>query len=106
MTDELIVGEQMWNFPKTYYGNIRFHDYKFSIEKMYFNHYQSWECTGIWESSDDISAKGGPFRSYLFYDATTDRTFHINTIVHHPGRDKSIFLRQLELIAKTFSIKS
>ena len=104
INDELTIGENVWNFPKTHYSNIRFHDYKFSIEKINFNSYKAWLCTGMWESSDDITAQGGPFRHYIFYDANKNMTFHINTLLYHPGKDKSIFLRQLELIAKSFSI--
>ena len=106
ITDELTIGDYVWNFPKTYYGNIRFHDYKFSMEKMYFDSYKAWMCEGIWEFSDDNTAQGGPFRYYLFYDTNTNRTFHINTILHHPGKDKSIMLRQMDLIAMSFRISS
>ena len=78
----------------------------FSMEKMYFDSYKAWMCEGIWEFSDDNTAQGGPFRYYLFYDNNTNRTFHINTILYHPGKDKSIMLRQMDLIAMSFRISS
>ena len=51
---------------------------------------------------DSLDAKGGPFYSYIFYDHHSDRTFHINTLVHNPGKSKAVYIRQMELIAKSF----
>ena len=67
-----------------------------------FNNYRGWVCSGIWESLDSTEAKGGPFQSFLFYDYSTDRTFHINTLVHNPGKNKALYIRQMKLVAKSF----
>ncbi len=101
--DQLSIGSAIWNFPINNYKSIRFNDHMFKLEKIYFDNYKGWQCSGVWESSDSLDAKGGPFYSYLFYDNNSDRTFHINTLVHNPGKPKAVFIRQMRLIAKSLS---
>ena len=62
----------------------------------------AWRATGIWETSNLLESKGGPFRSYVFYDDKKDLTYHLNYLIFYPGNSKSIFLRQADLILKTF----
>lgn len=102
VTDGLNVGNKIWAYPETFYNNIRFHDYKFKMQKVYFDRKKAWKISGIWESIKE--PQGGPFLSYIFYDKSSDKTFHLNMLIYHPGKDKSIFLRQMELIAKSFRI--
>jgi len=45
---------------------------------------------------------GGPFVSYAFYDQAQDRIYMIDGMVFAPGYDKRSFLRQMEVIARTF----
>ncbi len=104
--DQLFVGKQVWNHPINNYKSIRFNDYAFKLDRIYFNEFEGWQCSGVWESSDSLEAKGGPFYSYIFYDDKTDRTFHINTLVHNPGKSKSLYIRQMRLIAKSFKSTS
>ena len=100
--DGLSLGKQIWNFPINHYKSIRFNENRFKLDRIYFNDYKGWQCSGIWESMDSLDAKGGPFYSYIFYDHHSDRTFHINTLVHNPGKSKAVYIRQMELIAKSF----
>ena len=100
--DQLSVGEQIWNYPISNYKSIRFNEHMFKLERIYFNDYKGWQCSGVWESIDSLDATGGPFYSYLFYDNLSDRTFHINTLVHNPGKSKAVYIRQTRLIAKSF----
>ena len=102
INDELSLGKQIWNFPTNHYKSIRFNENRFKLDRIYFNDYKGWQCSGIWESMDSLDAKGGPFYSYIFYDHHSDRTFHINTLVHNPGKSKAVYIRQMELIAKSF----
>ena len=102
INDELSLGKQIWNFPINHYKSIRFNENRFKLDRIYFNDYKGWQCSGIWESMDSLDAKGGPFYSYIFYDHHSDRTFHINTLVHNPGKSKAVYIRQMELIAKSF----
>jgi len=100
--NKLMAGNYIWNWPKNYYKSIQFNDYQFQLRMMKFKGNNAWRGDGVWETIDKQEAKGGPFRSYLFYDLKTHRTYHINILIHNPGNDKSIYLRQLDMIVKTF----
>ena len=100
--NELSVGNYLWEWPKNNYRTIQFSDYKFDLKKAENNSFPAWRATGIWESSDLIDSKGGPFRSYVFYDNKKDLTYHLNYLIFYPGNSKSIFLRQADMIIKTF----
>ena len=102
--DNISAGKYIWRWPKENYGYIQFNDYKFELRQSSLNSYEAWRARGVWETIDIVEAKGGPFNSYLFYDEKNNRSYHINYLIHHPGKDKSIFMRQLDLIVKSFSI--
>ena len=104
--NELEVGEKVWQLPQANYGNIKFSDYKFKIKKTLFNNQPGWEISGIWESVNNLLALGGPFKMFVFYNNITQNTYYINTLIHSPGKSKSIYLRQLGLLAKTFKISN
>ena len=48
---------------------------------------------------------GGPFINYTFYDQPSGRVFMIDGSVFAPTYDKLEFLRQMEVIARTFKTK-
>lgn len=82
--------------------SIQISDYKFASEEFVFNNWTSQKYTGIWEHKEE--AQGGPFKGYLFYDGISNRTYILYTMVFHPGNDKSLLLKQLDLIAETFFV--
>ena len=88
------------SIPLKYFRNIQYIDYKFQVQPSTFNSYGSWKITGLWESLND--AQGGPFISHLFYDADQDRSYFIHSMIFHPGKDKYLLLRQVDMIARTF----
>ncbi len=90
-------------FPLSYYKSVQLNDYQFKIELVKFNKWSAWKSQGIWESLDE--ARGGPFINYTWYDSVTDRTYNLNMLVFIPGKDKSTFMRQLDIIAHSFSVK-
>lgn len=90
-------------FPLNYYKTIQFNDYRFETELVLFNNWSTWKTSGIWESLDD--AAGGPFLNYTWYDENTNRTYNLNMLVFIPGKDKATFIRQLDIMAHTFSTK-
>lgn len=89
-------------FPEDYYGHVSYNDYQYILKPVEFNHWTAWQATGIWESIEE--PKGGPFISYIFYDGVTNRTYFINLLVFLPGDNKSMYLRQLDLIAHSFYV--
>jgi len=104
LEEELSVGEYLWKWPKENYRSIQINNYKFKLDKANYGGTFAWRAQGIWETVDLKESKGGPFQSYLFYDPINDLTYHLNYLIHHPGNDKSIFMRQMDMIIKTFRI--
>ena len=100
--NELAVGNYLWEWPRNKYKTIQFSDYKFDLKKADNISSFAWRATGVWQTTDLIESKGGPFRSYVFYDNKKDLTYHLNYLIFYPGNSKSIFLRQADMIIKTF----
>ncbi len=103
--NELEAGNYFWKWLPKYYGYIQASNHKFELDKATFNNNYAWRLRGVWETKKIKEAKGGPFVSYLFYDKENNLTYHLNYLVHYPGKDKSIYMRQLDLIVKSFKIK-
>ena len=99
-SDSLSVANYAKIFPEKYFEHIQYSDYKFKVEPSIFSDFGSWKITGLWESIED--AQGGPFISHLFYDNSKDRTYFIHSMIFHPGKDKYLLLRQVDIIANTF----
>ncbi len=100
--DSTSAVEYSFKFPQEYYNNIRYSDYKYKMDQVVFNNWTSWRSYGIWESIDE--AGGGPFINYTWYDGVSDRTYNLNMLVFAPGKNKSTFMRQLDIIAHSFTI--
>ena len=103
--DELIVGDYLWQWPKKHYGYIQNIDHKFKLDKTAFKSNNAWRLRSLWETVDVKEAKGGPMVSILFYDEKKDITVHLNYLIFHPGKNKSIYMRQMDLILRTFHLK-
>ena len=56
----------------------------------------------LWETVDVKEAKGGPW--FLFY-FMMKKDQSLNYLIFHPGKNKSIYMRQMDLILKTFHLK-
>ena len=55
---------------------------------------------GLWENKKKWA--GGPFKSYAFVDVETNRFFYIDCGVYSPNKRKEPYLRQIDLMARTF----
>lgn len=87
-------------FPTNNFKTIQFNqDYIFTEWQNYNDNY-GYKIDGLWESIEE--AKGGPFSGFIFFDQETNRTFFISYLVFNPGGKKVFYLKQMELIAKTF----
>ena len=100
--DSTSVSEYVKNIPSEYFKTIQYSDYMFKIQPDKFKDWGAWKITGLWEST--VEAQGGPFISYLFYDELTDRTYFIYMMIFHPGNDKYLLLRQVDIVAHSFKI--
>ena len=103
-SDSSSVYDHVKSIPEEYFGNINYSDHLFKIEPFTFNDYGAWKISGLWESIEE--AQGGPFISYLFYDEVNDRTYFIHLSIFHPGNDKSLLLRQVDIVAHSFKTVS
>ncbi len=56
-----------------------------------------WENTRAWQ--------GGPFKSYALFDVAQNRFFLINMGIYAPNRTKALQMRQLDVLAHTFSLE-
>jgi len=102
-SDSLSVRNYAFNFPVEYLEGINYTDYKFQIIPGEFEQWAAWEIQGLWEHKEE--AQGGPFKSYLFYDKDTDRSYYIHCMIFYPDKNKYLLLRQVEMVARTFRIK-
>jgi len=75
-----------------------------TINKINIDNRVMWRIEGMWESA--IAASGGTFISYIFFDESSKRLFHINMLIFNPGGKKLMFLREMESMVRTFSIES
>ncbi|MDP6042285.1 MAG: DUF4837 family protein [Candidatus Latescibacteria bacterium] len=57
---------------------------------------------GLWEN--EAEWKGGPFKSYAFVDVDLNRFFFIDMGLYAPNKKKAPYLRQVDLVAKSFTI--
>lgn len=101
-SDSASVSSYIKTLPTKHFGHIQYSDYLFKIEPVTFNKWGAWKATGLWESIEE--AQGGPFISYLFYDETTDRSFFIHSMIFHPGQDKFLLLKQVDIVAHSFDV--
>ena len=101
--DSSMAVEYSNRFPQEYYKNIRYNDYKYQMEQVAFSNWTAWKSFGIWESIDE--ARGGPFINYTWYDGVTDRTYNLNMLVFAPNKNKATFMRQLDIIAHSFTVR-
>lgn len=69
-------------------------------ENINFLDRYAFKTKGLWHMVG--GAMGGPFVNYAFYDEQQQRIYMVDGMVHAPGFDKREFLRQMEVIARTF----
>ena len=72
------------------------------ISQTDFNGRLAVTMGGTWENQKDWT--GGPFRSYAFVDSDTNRFYHIDMGIFSPNKLKEPYLRQIDLMARTFSL--
>jgi hypothetical protein len=87
-----------------------------TAQQTSFEDRYAYEVRGLWhmvahKDSLDVDSPnrtflemggGGPFLTYAFYDQASDRIYMVDGAVFAPGYDKLPFIRQMEVIAKTF----
>lgn len=87
-------------------------DYRRPLEtqQLSFLGRYGYDTRGLWymvtrvQGGDEVRpvGGGGPFVNYTFYDRETDRVYMLDGSVFAPDYDKLEFLRQMEVMARTF----
>ncbi len=86
---------------KNYLNNMKMVEGYTKIEKINFLGRDAIKLEGLWEIEE--KAIGGFFRSYTFFDMKTKKIYFIDISVFAPGEVKEPYIRQLDIIAHTFS---
>lgn len=73
----------------------------FSMQEAWLNNNSVLEFRGLWEHKTEI--QGGPFIAYSFYSPEQDKIYLLTGIVWAPDRAKLSYIRQIEMMLKTFS---
>lgn len=105
-TDNPEIISREWVFEtrnyigKKYYENDRVVDSLWQVQETKLANRWVLEVQGLWENVEKVG--GGPFKAFAFYDEQTGRAYLIDIAVFAPGMRKEPFLRQLEVMARTF----
>jgi hypothetical protein len=85
---------------RRYYENDKIADKYLSIGETEFAGRRAVELCGLWENEQKVA--GGPFKAFAFYDEDTQRAYLVDISAFAPGQEKEEFMRQLEIMARTF----
>ncbi len=72
-----------------------------TTRNMYWDDLFVNNLRGLW--AHKTKTMGGPFSVFYFYDGISNRIFFIDLSLWAPGEYKNVYLRQMELVASTFS---
>jgi len=84
-----------------HYGNISTDTNYVRVEEGTIDGQPAIHIRGIWAHQKE--AKGGAFTGYALYDPQTERLFYIDGQIFAPGMKKLVYLRQLDIVLKTFT---
>ncbi len=99
VTKEWIFQTRNW-IGRKYYENDRVLDSLYQVHESKIGDRWVLEVDGLWENEEKVA--GGPWKAFAFYDDATKRAYLIDIAVFAPGMRKEPFLRQLEVMARSF----
>lgn len=85
---------------RQFYENDRIADRYLTDKEGEFAGRRALILQGLWENEEKVA--GGPFKAFAFYDEDARRAYLVDIAVFAPGKEKEVFLRQLEVMARTF----
>ncbi len=75
------------------------------FQRKMFGVHEAWCYTGLWRTVSSDNPFGGVFRAYGFREPLSRRLFFIDQAVFYPEEKKKLkFLRELDIITKTFTV--
>ena len=72
------------------------------VEQVDFLGRPAVRVSGWWGNRTLVG--GGPFRTYCFYEPSSERVYLLDISLFAPGVDKTALMRNLDAIAHTFSV--
>jgi hypothetical protein len=73
-------------------------------KEVNFNNHYAIEMRGLWRTK--TASMGGPFISYILVDENIGRLYYIEGFLYSPGKAQREFMRELEVILRTFESRS
>ncbi len=102
LTPQWAVGKRN-ELGRAYYGGDEVVPKYLGWRRVNLNGLQGWEVWGTWRNQKLVA--GGPFKLYCFWDRETKRRYILDGALFAPGIKKEPYLRQLDVIMKTFTTK-
>jgi hypothetical protein len=79
-------------------------NFEVATQEINFNGKFAIETRALWRTNN--LSMGGPFISYTLVDEAARRLYYIEGFLYSPGKDQREFMRELEVILKTFKTSS
>ncbi len=101
--DLAVLGKRM--LEKVWGGlipDVRLSMKYFDMRETWLNNFNALEYRGLWVHKTEV--KGGPFIAYALYAPRQDKVFLLTGLVWAPDRAKLPYIRQIEMILKTFNL--
>ncbi|MDZ7370554.1 MAG: DUF4837 family protein [candidate division KSB1 bacterium] len=105
LSKEWMLERRAWFGEKFYDGDFVYEDSTLKVKEAHVNFCGRYavRLDGVWQNAKHDM--GGPFRSYGFYNESDKRLYLIDLAVYAPGERKWQYIRQLDGIASTFTVK-
>ncbi len=99
LTPEWCLSKRKW-IGESFYTGERIVEGYTTWQWVDFNGRRAIEMWGLWD--DSVKVVGGPFHLYGFYDEPSGRLYVIDMACFAPGERKMPFMRQMDVMARTF----
>lgn len=86
---------------RDFYGGDQIVEEYTSAGEVEFAGRRALRLSGLWKNKKLLV--GGPFRSYCFYDQGASRRYLVDAAIFAAGVEKEPYLRQVDIVAHTFS---
>jgi hypothetical protein len=104
MVDSTVAVEMRKTVGQEFYGNIYTNPDYVDVEAVNWNGKDGIRIRGIW--AHEREAKGGPFTGFVYYDNESRRLYYLDATIFAPDMEKIVFLRQMEIMMRTFQTAS
>lgn len=104
MVDSTVAVEMRKTVAQELYGDIYTNPEYLDVEAVNWNGKDGIRIRGLW--AHEREAKGGPFTGFVHYDNESKRLYYLDATIFAPDMEKMVFLRQMEIMMRTFQTES